>query len=70
MRDNNFYTALPGIDQPIHKAGFLSFKWKDWSIGTYYSEQEAKSKPGIYFISPWKLFEFAYSPEIKNITFP
>ncbi|WP_442496336.1 hypothetical protein [Leptospira interrogans] len=66
LRDNNFYTALPGIDQPIHKAGFLGFKWKDWSIGAYYSEQEAKSKPGIYFISPWKLFEFAYSPEMKK----
>ncbi|KPZ76819.1 hypothetical protein APS47_13955 [Leptospira kirschneri serovar Mozdok] len=66
LRDNNFYTALPGIDQPIHKAGFLGFKWKNWSIGTYYSEQEAKHKPGIYFISPWKFFEFAYSPEMKK----
>ncbi|EMS86936.1 hypothetical protein [Leptospira noguchii] len=66
LRDNNFYTALPGIDQPIHKSGFLGFQWKDWSIGTYYSELEAKRKPGIYFISPWKLFEFAYSPEIKK----
>ncbi|WP_061218978.1 hypothetical protein [Leptospira weilii] len=66
LRDNDFYTALPEIDQGTHKAGFFGFKWKDWSLGTYFSEQEAKRKPGIYLISPLKLFEFAYSSEMKK----
>ncbi|WP_078124157.1 hypothetical protein [Leptospira alexanderi] len=66
LRDNDFYTALPEIDQGTHKTGFFGFKWKDWSLGTYFSEQEAKRKPGMYLISPLKLFEFAYSPEMKK----
>ncbi|AXR61871.1 hypothetical protein [Leptospira mayottensis] len=66
LRDNDFYTALPEIDQGTHKAGFLGFKWKDWSLGTYFSEKEAKRKPGMYLISPLKLFELAYSPEMKK----
>nr|WP_061249576.1 hypothetical protein [Leptospira alstonii] len=66
LRDNDFYTALPGIDQAIHKAGFFAFKRKDWSLGTYFSEREAKRKPGMYLVSPMNLFEFAYSPEMKK----
>lgn len=66
LRDNDFYTALPEIEQGIHKAGFFGLKWKEWSLGTYFSEQEAKHKPGIYLLSPLKLFEFAYSPEMKK----
>nr|WP_230458314.1 hypothetical protein [Leptospira weilii] len=66
LRDNDFYTALPEIDQAIHKAGFFAFKRNDWSLGTYFSEQEAKRKPGIYLVSPMNLFEFAYSPEMKK----
>ncbi|PJZ30303.1 hypothetical protein CH378_08390 [Leptospira kmetyi] len=66
LRDNDFYTALPEIDQAIHKAGFFGFKHGDWSLGTYYSEQEAKRRPGFYLLSPWKLFELALSPESKK----
>lgn len=66
LRDNDFYTALPSIDQAIHKAGFFGFKRGDWSLGTYYSEQEAKRRAGFYLLSPQKLFEFAYSPELKK----
>ncbi|EMP02994.1 hypothetical protein [Leptospira santarosai] len=66
LRDDDFYTALPEIDQATHKAGFFGFKWKDWSLGTYFSEREAKRKPGTYLISPLRLFEFAYSPEMKK----
>ncbi|TGM06055.1 hypothetical protein EHQ76_06535 [Leptospira barantonii] len=66
LRDNDFYTALPEIDQATHKAGFFGFKHGDWSLGTYYSEQEAKRRPGFYLLSPWKLFELALSPESKK----
>ncbi|MGJ4752177.1 hypothetical protein [Leptospira kmetyi] len=66
LRDNDFYTALPEIDQAIHRAGFFGFKHGDWSLGTYYSEQEAKRKPGFYLLSPRKLFEIAFSPESKK----
>ncbi|PJZ59379.1 hypothetical protein CH367_03685 [Leptospira barantonii] len=66
LRDNDFYTALPEIDQATHKAGFFGFKHGDWSLGTYYSEQEAKRRPGFYLLSPWKLFELAVSPESKK----
>ncbi|TGL74860.1 hypothetical protein [Leptospira yasudae] len=66
LRDNDFYTALPEIDQAVHRSGFFGLLWKGWSLGTYYSEQEAKRRAGYYFLSPKKLFEAAYSPEVSK----
>ncbi|WP_406600679.1 hypothetical protein [Leptospira sanjuanensis] len=66
LRDNDFYTALPEIDQAVHRSGFFGLIWKDWSFGAYYSEQEAKRGAGYYLLSPKKLFEAAYSPEISK----
>lgn len=66
LRDENFYTALPGIEQPIRRSGFAGLKRMDWSAGVYYSETEALKRPGFYLLSPRKIFEFAYAPELNR----
>lgn len=66
LRDNEYYTALPEIEQAIGRAGFLGFRYQNWSLGTYYSEQEAKQRQGFYILSPRRILEIAYSPEKKK----
>ncbi|TGK29090.1 hypothetical protein EHQ12_05040 [Leptospira gomenensis] len=66
LRDENFYTALPGIEQPIRRSGFAALKRADWSAGFYYSEIEAIKRPGFYLLFPKRILEFAYSPELKR----
>nr|WP_232371761.1 hypothetical protein [Leptospira ainazelensis] len=64
LRDNDFYTALPEIEQPIHRSGFFHLKFADWAFGSFYSEIEARKRGGYFFISPGRIFEFAYAPEL------
>lgn len=66
LRDDNFYTALPEIEQPIHRSAFVNWKWADWNFGSYFSEVEARKRGGYFLVSPKRIFEFAYAPESKT----
>ncbi|WP_427854351.1 hypothetical protein [Leptospira tipperaryensis] len=66
LRDNDFYTALPEIEQPIHRSAFVNFKFADWAFGSFYSETEARKRGGYFLVSPKRIFEFAYAPELET----
>ncbi|PJZ53250.1 hypothetical protein CH380_10595 [Leptospira adleri] len=64
LRDNDFYTALPEIEQAIHRSAFVHLKFAGWAFGSFYSEAEARKRGGYFLISPRRIFEFAYAPEL------